>query len=128
MGNNTVQPVHVEDVAEVVARCADNENTTGQVIEAGGPETLTMRAIVETLLAAMGLRRVVLPTPPPLVKLGAVALYRLPGRILSPRAVDFANAEAPVDITLMRELVGVEPRRLRAGLNHITRGNRRTDS
>lgn len=121
MGNNTVQPVHVDDVAEVVARCVDKPDTTCQVIGVAGPQTLTMREIVRTLLRALGKKRVILPTPEPLVKFGALFLYRLPGRILSPRAVDFANAESDVDITAMRELTGVEPRPLARGLDYIKR-------
>ncbi len=121
LGRNTVQPVHVDDVAKVVARGVDSETTKNVVIGAGGPETLSMRAIVKTMLTAMRLRRLVLPTPPLLVKLGALVLYRLPGRILSPRAVDFANGESPVDIAAMRELVGVEPRRLADGLSHLSK-------
>jgi uncharacterized protein YbjT (DUF2867 family) len=119
MGANTVQPVHVDDVAEVVARSVDNPDTTGQVIGVAGPQTMTMKEIVRTLLKAMGKRRAILPTPVPLVKLGAAVLYRLPGRILSPRAVNFANAEAQVDITAMRKLAGVEPRSLANGLDYV---------
>jgi NADH dehydrogenase len=120
MGNNTVQPVHVDDVAEVIARAVDKPDTTCQVIGVAGPEVLTMRQIVRTLLAALGKKRLILPTPPALVKLGAALLYRLPGRILSPRAVDFANGEADVDITAMREIAGVEPRRLADGLGYLS--------
>lgn len=120
MGRNTVQPVHVDDVAEVVARCVDKPET-GQVIGVAGPQTLSMREIVRTMLVAMGKSRVILPTPVPLVKLGAAVLYRLPGRILSPRAVDFANAQSQVDITAMREFAGVEPRTLESGLDYLTR-------
>jgi NADH dehydrogenase len=120
MGHNTVQPVHVDDVAAVVAECVEKPDTTGAVIGVAGPETLNMRQIVATLLTAMGKRRAILPTPVPLVKLGAAVLYRLPGRILSPRAVDFANGESDVDITAMRELTGVEPRRLARGLDYLS--------
>jgi uncharacterized protein YbjT (DUF2867 family) len=121
MGANTVQPVHVDDVAEVVARSVDNPDTAGEVIGVAGPQTLTMKEIVRTLLTAMGKRRAILPTPVPLVKLGAAVLYRLPGRILSPRAVTFANAESQVDITAMRKLTGVEPRPLANGLDYVRR-------
>ncbi|MEO6713508.1 MAG: NAD(P)H-binding protein, partial [Mycobacteriales bacterium] len=96
MGNNTVQPVHVDDVAEVIARCVDKPDTTCQVIGVAGPQTLTMKQIVSTVLKVMKKKRLILPTPPALVKVGAFFLYRLPGRILSPRAVDFANAESDV--------------------------------
>jgi uncharacterized protein YbjT (DUF2867 family) len=126
MGNNRVQAVHLDDLAEVVARSVDRPEANGQTIGVGGPESLTMREIIRTMLAAMGKRRLILPTPVPLVKVGAAVLFRLPGRILSPRAVDFANAEADVDITAMRELLGVEPRPLARGLDHLA--GRRPDA
>lgn len=126
MGGNRVRPVHVDDVADVIARCVDLPETSGQTIGVGGPEFLTMRQVVRTMLAVMGKKRLILPTPVPLVKIGSAVLYRLPGRILSPRAVDFANGEADVDIAAMRELVGVDPRPLADGLGHLTR--RRADA
>ena len=122
MGHNRVRPVHLHDLAEVVTRCAVDDAAAGQVVGVGGPEFLTMREIVRTMLKVLGKRRLILPTPVPLVKLGAAVLYRLPGRILSPRAVDFANGEADVDLTVMRDVIGVEPRSLEAGLAYLRRG------
>jgi NADH dehydrogenase len=121
MGHNRVRPVHIDDLAEVVARCAVDD-AVGETVGVGGPEFLTMREIVRTMLKVLGKRRLILPTPVPLVKLGAAVLYRLPGRILSPRAVDFANGEADVDLTVMRDVIGVEPRSLEDGLAYLRRG------
>jgi NADH dehydrogenase len=118
-GKNRVRPVHVDDVAAVVARSLASAAADNQVFEVGGPQLLSMRQIVHTLLGVMGKRRLVLPTPAPLVKLGAVALYRLPGRLLSPRAVDFVNADGDVDTRAVTERLGFTPRALTDGIGYL---------
>jgi NADH dehydrogenase len=114
-----VQPVHVDDVALVVARCLTTPATENQVIEIGGPQLLTFQQIVKVMLGVMGKKRVVLGTPAPVVKLGAAALYRLPGKVLSPRAVDFVNADGPADNRALRELLGFTPRPLAEGIGYL---------
>ena len=118
-GKNRVRPVHVDDVATVVARTLRSPAAENEVFEVGGPQWLTIRQIVATMLGVMGKRRIVLPAPAPLVKLGAAVLYRLPGRILSPRAVDFANGEADVDPRATIEKLGVTPRALADGISYL---------
>ena len=118
-GRNRVRPVHVDDVATVVARALRSPAADNEVFEVGGPQLLTMRQIVSTMLDVMGKRRIVLPAPAPLVKLGAAVLYLLPGRILSPRAVDFANGEADVDPRPTIERLGVTPRALADGVTYL---------
>lgn len=120
-GTAKVQPVHVEDVALVVARCLQSPATENQVVEIGGPQLLTFRQIVRIMLEVMGKRRLVLPTPKPIVKLGAALLYRLPGRLLSPRAVDFVNTDGPADNRALRQLLGFTPRPLNEGIAYLGR-------
>jgi NADH dehydrogenase len=90
-----------------------------QVFEVGGPQLLSMRQIVHTMLTVMGKHRLVLPTPTPFVKLGALVLQRLPGRLLSPRAVDFVNADGDVDTRATTERLGFVPRGLADGIAYL---------
>lgn len=120
-GKTKVQPVHVDDVGNAVATALATPAAENQVIEIGGPQLLSFRQIVRTMLQVMGRRRLVLPTPTPLVKLGAALLYRLPGKVLSPRAVDFANGESRVDNRRLRELLGVQPRGLAEGISYLAK-------
>jgi NADH dehydrogenase len=118
-GTAKVQPVHVDDVGLVVARALKTPAAENQVIEVGGPQLLSFRQIVRIMLEVMGRRRFVLPAPMPLAKLGAALLYRLPGRLLSPRAVDFANADGPADNRALRDLLGFQPRPLAEGISYL---------
>lgn len=120
-GTAKVQPVHVDDVALAVATALRTPAAENQVIEIGGPQLLSFRQIVRVMLDVMGKRRLVLPAPAPLVKLGAAVLYKLPGRVLSPRAVDFVNADGPADNRALRELLGIKPRPLAEGISYLAR-------
>jgi len=118
-GKNRVRPVHVDDVARVVATALRSPAGENEVFPVGGPQLLTIRQIVRTMLGVMGKRRVLLPAPAPLVKLGALVLYRMPGRLLSPRAVDFVNADGDVDPRVTIEKLGVTPRALADGIDYL---------
>jgi NADH dehydrogenase len=118
-GTAKVQPVHVDDVGTAVALSLKLPAAENQVIEIGGPQLLSFKQIVRILLTVMGRKRLVLGTPAPLVKLGAAALYRLPGRLLSPRAVDFVNADGPADNRALHDLLGFHPRALADGIAYL---------
>ncbi len=118
-GTAKVRPVHVDDVGEAVARSLARPQAEGQAIGIGGPQLLDFRQIVRIMLTVMGRRRLVLPAPRALVKLGAALLYRLPGRVLSPRAVDFVNADGDVDNRALYELLDLRPRELADGVTYL---------
>jgi len=120
-GTAKVQPVHVDDVGLAVARALSTPAAADQVIEIGGPQLLSFRQIVRVMLDVMGKRRLVLPAPAPFVKLGSALLYRLPGRVLSPRAVDFVNTDGPADNRALRDLLGIAPRPLAEGIAYLRR-------
>jgi uncharacterized protein YbjT (DUF2867 family) len=120
-GTAKVQPVHVDDVGTAVALALKLPAAENQVVEIGGPQLLDFRQIVRTMLQVMGKRRLVVPTPLAIVKLGAVFLNKLPGRLLSPRAVDFANADGPVDNRALHDLLGFHPRALADGVTYLRR-------
>jgi NADH dehydrogenase len=108
-GRQQLAPVFVNDVARLAADSLTDAAATDQVFELGGPETLSMRAIIGRALRAAGIRRPILPAPAPLIKLAAWPLCLLPSPPLTPDAVDFINAPAVVDTA---PLLARMPRRL----------------
>ncbi|MDP6199617.1 MAG: NAD(P)H-binding protein [Candidatus Poseidonia sp.] len=61
-GGYPIQPVHVEDVAEVaVAQGKLEENA---VVDVAGPETFRYKDYIRLMVKALGLRRLILPMPP----------------------------------------------------------------
>jgi NADH dehydrogenase len=97
-GRQQLAPVFIDDVARLVADAIVEPEAANAVFEVGGPETLTMRAIVARALRAAGIRRPILPGPTPLLKLAAWPLQFLPTPPLTPAAVDFVNQPATVDL------------------------------
>ncbi|MBX5205158.1 complex I NDUFA9 subunit family protein [Rhizobium sp. NZLR1] len=49
-GKTKFQPVYVEDIAEAVARAVDGKVAGGKIYELGGPEVLSFRECLETML------------------------------------------------------------------------------
>lgn len=86
-GETRLAPVHVEDTAEAVARALEMEGAAGKVFELGGPETFTYRELVTRLAARAGKRRLVMPFPFALWRLGAVGAGVLPNPPLTPGQV-----------------------------------------
>jgi len=96
-GSYRLQPIHVDDLAELAVREAGE--TENRVIDAIGPETFTYRGLVETIAAAIGRRRLILKVSP---RLGFLA-----ARVLGALLGDTLLTREEID-GLMRELLYVE--------------------
>lgn len=78
-GVTRLQPVYVGDVASAVARAVDGKTKAGAIYELGGIEVLTMREIMETILAITGRKRMLVPLPFDVAKFMALFLQFAPG-------------------------------------------------
>jgi uncharacterized protein YbjT (DUF2867 family) len=78
-GDTRMQPVYVGDVATAVADAVDGKARAGSIYELGGPEVLTMREIIEIILATIERKRMLLPVSFGLAKLQALLLQFAPG-------------------------------------------------
>ncbi|MDQ4065138.1 MAG: hypothetical protein M3161_03740, partial [Actinomycetota bacterium] len=111
-----IQPVFVADVGEVVARVFARDDTWQRVYEVGGPDVLSMTQVIETMLDVTGRRRLIVPVPVPLLKLGVAPLLVLPRPPMTPGGIEFAVQDGVVDLTEVIKTLEFEPRSLRAGL------------
>jgi uncharacterized protein YbjT (DUF2867 family) len=78
-GLTKLQPVYVGDVATAIAEAVDGKAKSGATYELGGPEVLTMREIMELILATTGRKRMLVSLPFRLAKLQALLLQFAPG-------------------------------------------------
>jgi NADH dehydrogenase len=108
-GGQLLAPLFIDDVGRLAADSLTDPAAVDQVFEVGGPETLSMRAVIARALRAAGVRRPIIPGPAALIRLGAAPLKLLPSPPLTPDAVDFINQPATVDVTPLLERM---PRRL----------------
>ncbi|MGZ6314670.1 MAG: complex I NDUFA9 subunit family protein [Candidatus Limnocylindrales bacterium] len=108
-GRQLVAPVFVDDMARLVSDALETPAATGATLEVGGPETLTMDAVVREALRIQGRRRLILHAPVALMKLVTRPLTLLPSPPMTPDAIDFVVQSAQVDTA---PLTAVLPRAL----------------
>ena len=114
-GVTRMQPVYVGDVATAVADAVDGKTRPGATYELGGPEVLTLREIMEIILAITERKRMLISLPFGLAKLQALFLQFAPGALkLTPDQVELlrsdnvvSNAAKAADLTL--EGLGIAP-------------------
>lgn len=75
-GTFKMSPVHVGDVARAFTTALHWPTTIGQVLPLGGPRELTWREILDTIAAAVGRRKLMLPVPALGVSTAAMLLDR----------------------------------------------------
>jgi NADH dehydrogenase len=114
-GETKMQPVYVGDVARAVADAVDGKAKAGATYELGGPEVLTMREIIETILEITDRERMLVPLPFGLARLQAAFLQFAPGAFkLTPDQVtllerDNVVSDAAKAAGLTLEGLGITP-------------------
>lgn len=111
-----IQPVFVGDIAEAIARIFTRDGAWDRVYEIGGPDVMTMEQVIETMLEVTGKRRLIVPVPKGLAKVGTAPLVVLPKPPMTPGGVAFATQDAIVDNTEMKKVLDLHPIDLRTGL------------
>ncbi|AXK34855.1 NAD-dependent epimerase/dehydratase family protein [Streptomyces armeniacus] len=96
-GAQNHQPVYVDDVGRLVARAAEPGAPEG-TFEIGGPERMTMSAMLTTALELVGRKRPVVNVPDGVARPGARLLAGLPGSLLTPNALDFMLEDFVADL------------------------------
>ena len=117
-----VMPVWAGDVGEAVTRAFEQPHAWNRTLEIGGPEALTMRDAVATLVRHLGKRRLLVPMPTALAKIATTPLTLLPYPPLTPRGVDFATGDAIVDDRELRATLSISPVPLAEGLTRYAVG------
>ena len=119
-GITKMQPVYVGDVATAVADAVDGKARPGATYELGGPEVLTFREIIETILEITDRKRALVSLPFGLAKLQALFLQFAPGALkLTPDQVELLRSDNVVSDAakaagLTLEGLGITPDSLEA--------------
>ncbi len=114
-GGTKMQPVYVGDVATAIADAVDGKARPGATYELGGPEVLTMREIIEMILAITDRRRMLVPLPFGLARLKSIFLQFAPGAMkLTPDQVELLRTDNVVSdaakaANLTLEGLGIAP-------------------
>lgn len=91
-GKERLTPLYVEDIGRLFSLLLANPGGShNSLFHLGGPDEVNLGGFLGVALAAMDRRRPILRIPKILGKAGARLVKHLPGRPLTPEAVDFAS-------------------------------------
>jgi nucleoside-diphosphate-sugar epimerase len=91
-GNDPLTPLFVEDIGRLFALIVDNpEKSVDTTFGVGGPDVVTLNEFLELALRTMDRSRPILHIPKRVGKVQGALLQHLPGRPLTPGAVDFVS-------------------------------------
>jgi NADH dehydrogenase len=123
-GETLLQPLWVEDLATALLWTIDDPATAGQIYEIGGPEYLSFRQIVESIMHELGIRRLLLSLPPPYLRAGAWLLERF--LKIPPVAnfwLDYLAVNRTADVQTLPAALGIQPSRLELKLAYLREKN-----
>ncbi len=115
-------PVHVDDVVEAIIRVLDQPAAFGHTFQLYGPETYTLRELVELVAETMGLRRRVIGLPRSLSRLQAAVMDYVPGKPFSTDNYRSLLTDSVGSSDGLQQL-GIKPRALCPNLTDALRGS-----
>jgi NADH dehydrogenase len=119
-GQMLLQPLWVEDLANLLIWALDQNQTRLQKYEIGGPEHLSFREIIATLLDTSGIKRTLLPTSLPLIRFATLfADYislPIPTNVFW---LDYLAANRTCSLTTIPEVFNLLPSRFRKRLGYL---------
>ncbi len=91
-GETKFQPVYVGDLAEAIARAVDGSVKAG-TYEIGGPEVMSFRQCMETMLTIIDRKRILMTVPWFAAKLMGKVFGMLPGKLITADQVDLLKVD-----------------------------------
>jgi NADH dehydrogenase len=121
-GRTRLQPVHVNDVAEAVYQSLHRPDAVGKTYELAGPETYTIRQILDLVLARNGRSRRFISIPFELASPLARVLERFPEAPLTVAQVDLLRGDNVMGTGVPGfEELSIIPQTLRDTISHMAR-------
>ena len=116
-GEVVLHPMYIDDLVEAIYRSLDRIRLVDATVEIGGPEYLSLRDLVLTVMRVTGMRRLIISLPPYLLRwITAVYSRVLPRSLMTAQWLDIlaANRAAPLGSTY--DHFGFQPRRFESTL------------
>ena len=111
------QPLWIEDLLRCLEACLGSDAEMGREIPLGGAEQLSFREVLETICAAIGVRRLLLPLPLPLAAIQARGMAAaLPHPPLTPATLELFGFDNSTDLDSVERNFGFRPRGFREHL------------
>jgi len=126
-GESLIQPIWVEDLVTCLIWALDNNLTINQTYSVGGPEYLSFKHIVQSVLEQINLKRKLLYVFPPYLR-GATVLFEsmFPGLPVSVYWLDYLAVNRTCSIDVLPRVFNLLPSRFDHRLDHLKEINWRT--
>jgi NADH dehydrogenase len=126
-GEVVLHPIHIDDLVTALLRTLSNISTVDATIEIGGPEYITLRDLIRTIMRVTGTSRLVVGVPPYLLRwLTAVYARVLPRSLITSQWLDILATNRTARINTIFEMFDIRPRRLEDTLLTYLRGRPHT--
>jgi NADH dehydrogenase len=121
-GTTPLQPLWIDDLATALVWALDEDGLVGRTYEIGGPEVLTLREVVELVMAATRIRRMLVEVRPwalrALLRVGETLLPRPP---FTPFWIDYLAAGRTASLDTLPRAFGLQPSRMQPNLEYLRR-------
>ncbi len=94
--NYRIQPVYIDDVAQIVALGVNNPICYGQIYQLGGPQRLTMKQILQTVAKVLHKPRIYISVPKSIAGIGFSIMEKVPGSVITRAALDFITMDIDI--------------------------------
>lgn len=114
-GTAPVNPVLVDDLAQIIFNSIANPLAINKIIEVGSLPELSMKEVAQILLKEVGVKKPIICHPKPLMKLAGLFAQFIPISPLSPNSVEFLTMDVHMS-DLQAKILGVKLQSLSEGL------------
>lgn len=119
-GNTLLQPIWVEDLVTCLIWALDNPDTRNQTISLGGPEYLSFRHILETIMPIIGIKRWLVHLSPVYLRNFTVFLETIfPGFPASGFLFDYLASNRTCSLDTIPRVFGLLPARFEQRLDFL---------
>ncbi len=111
-GEVALHPIYIDDLVEAIYRSLSRARLVDATVEIGGAEYMSLLDLVRTVMRVTGLRRLVVPLPPYLLR-GVASIYGtlLPRSLMTSQWLDILAANRTAPLSGLVDYFGFLPRR-----------------
>ena len=119
-GQTRIQPLWVEDLVTCLLWAMDNPETIDKTYDVGGSEYFTLRQVLESIMAAIGKHRLLVPLPPPILRALVVTLETFNPRFpASSFWIDYYAVHRTCPVDNLPRTFGLMPARFTYRLDYL---------
>ena len=124
-GEIVLHPIYIDDLVEAIYRSLNLVRLVDATVEIGGPEYVSLRDMILTIMRVTGMRRIVVPLPPYLLRWFTGIYSRLlPRSLMTNQWLEILAANRTAPLASTYDNFGFQPRRFEETLLDYLPGRR----